>query len=78
MSDEPNTLGWPETLQLPREVAARINRFFNVADAAATLIQRAHRGVRPSVTGPLAVLAPYAWRGLRFASSTLLELRSIW
>ena len=47
MSDEPNTLGWPETLQLPREVAARINRFFNVADAAATLIQRAHRGVRP-------------------------------
>lgn len=47
MSDEPNTLAWPETLQLPREVAARINRFFNVADAAATLIQRAHRGVRP-------------------------------
>lgn len=42
-----NTLGWPSIEQFPREVAARINRFFTVADAAATVIQRARRGIRP-------------------------------
>lgn len=44
MGEERNTLAWPSIEQYPREVASRINRFFAVAEAAATTIQRAHRG----------------------------------
>lgn len=44
MSEERNTLPWPSIEQLPREVCHRINRFLSVADTAAVVIQRAHRG----------------------------------
>lgn len=42
--EERNTLGWPSIEQLPRSICSRINRFFQVADLAATAIQRYHRG----------------------------------
>tara|TARA_B100000795_G_C22708380_1_gene402511 strand:- start:66 stop:1001 length:936 start_codon:yes stop_codon:yes gene_type:complete len=43
MTDNRNTLEWPSIDQFHREVCFRINRFLTVAEAAATVIQRAHR-----------------------------------
>ena len=43
MADERNTLEWPSIRQFHREVCSRITRFLTVAEAAATVIQRAHR-----------------------------------
>jgi len=45
MADDRNSLSWPSIEQLPRVVADKINRFFTVADKAATIIQRKHRGI---------------------------------
>lgn len=41
--DDRNPLEWPSIKQFHREVCFRINRFLTVAEAAATVIQRAHR-----------------------------------
>lgn len=43
MTNNRNTLEWPSIDQFHREVCFRINRFLTVAEAAATVIQRAHR-----------------------------------
>ena len=43
MTDDRNTLEWPSINQFHREVCSRIKRFLTVAEAAATVIQRAHR-----------------------------------
>ena len=43
MADERNTLEWPSIAQFHREVCYRVHRFLTVAEAAATVIQRAHR-----------------------------------
>ena len=43
MADERNTLEWPSIVQFHREVCYRVHRFLTVAEAAATVIQRAHR-----------------------------------
>lgn len=47
MAEERNTLTWPSIEQLPRAVCSKIARFFQVAELAATVIQRRRRG-RPS------------------------------
>ena len=43
MADERNTIEWPSIAQFHREVCYRVHRFLTVAEAAATVIQRAHR-----------------------------------
>ena len=43
MADERNGFSWPSIEQLPRELCSRVRRFCDVADAAATVIQRFHR-----------------------------------
>jgi len=48
MSEQRNPLAWPSIEQLPRVVADRVNRFLIVADNAAIIIQRAHRGIKPT------------------------------
>lgn len=53
MTEERNTLAWPSIEQFPREVCSRINRFFECADRAATIIARAHRGIKPDGTADL-------------------------
>mmetsp|Transcript_2939 Transcript_2939/g.8848 ORF Transcript_2939/g.8848 Transcript_2939/m.8848 type:complete len:262 (+) Transcript_2939:166-951(+) len=47
MAEERNTLTWRSIEQLPRAVCSKIARFFQVAELAATVIQRRRRG-RPS------------------------------
>lgn len=42
--DETKNGGWPSIEQFPREVCSRVQRFFDVADLAATIIQRSRRG----------------------------------
>ena len=51
--DERNTLAWPSIEQLPRVVAERVGRFLSVADVAALVIQRAHRGTKPDGSADL-------------------------
>jgi len=67
--DERNTLAWPSIEQLPRVVAERVGRFLSVADAAALIIQRAHRGTKPDGSADLRGGKRSRLRSLLFGSS---------